>query len=68
MYARTSPAKLGAADGFISHSWHDHGPEKFAALKEWGETVKEWGDADRQTLIWLDKVPSATELDCPSPV
>ena len=36
MYGRTVGAALGAVDSFISHSWQDDGPAKFAQLTAWG--------------------------------
>ena len=54
MYGRTVGAALGAVDSFISHSWQDDGPAKFAQLTAWG--AKQRGVADgKEPLVWLDK-------------
>lgn len=53
MYEKTTPTKLGECDAFVSHSWGDKGPAKYAALRQWADAFEELGD--RPLLIWLDK-------------
>ena len=47
LFARTSRAKLGEVDGFVSHSWQDPGPPKFAVLSAWAAQEK-------AQCVWLD--------------
>lgn len=35
--ALTEAVPLGKCDAFISHSWHDPTPQKWAALRSWAE-------------------------------
>jgi hypothetical protein len=44
---------LGEVDAFVSHSWHDDGDRKMAALKEWAEEFE--GAHGRPPTLWLDK-------------
>ena len=53
LFSKTSPCELGSCDAFLSHSWKDHGPHKFAALSQWAEQFKE--QEGRYPSIWLDK-------------
>ena len=50
--AKTQPAKLGSADAFVSHSWHDAGAAKYAALIQWAEKFRV---LKRAPTLWLDK-------------
>ena len=50
LFERTSKARLGDVDAFMSHSWSDPGEPKFGALKAWA--VEEGVDAGQ---VWLDK-------------
>ena len=54
MFDRTSSARLGEVDAFISHSWHDAGGAKFAQLQHWGAKMRAANDG-REPLVWLDK-------------
>ena len=40
LFALSSPALLGDVDVFVSHSWHDNAPRKWAALQAWREDFK----------------------------
>jgi hypothetical protein len=53
LFDKTSPAKLGDCDVFLSHSWSDDGLKKYGALKTWAkEFTKREG---RDPYLWLDK-------------
>jgi len=55
LFSLSQAASLGAVDAFLSHSWHDDPPAKWAALQVWREQFKaEHGG--REPLLWLDKV------------
>lgn len=49
LFDRSEHVKLGECDAFISHSWHDDGSFKYAALCEWAETIGAGAN------VWLDK-------------
>ena len=50
---RASPAVLGEVDAFVSHSWHDDGAAKTAALRKWAASfVRAHG---RSPTLWIDK-------------
>merc|ERR1719416_2781 len=53
LYAKSSPAQLNACDAFISHSWHDDAPAKWAALQRWRRNFVE--QHGREPRGWLDK-------------
>eukprot|EP00398_MALV-I-01_sp_L67-1_P000639 gene639-206_t len=53
LYSRTSRTALGECDVFLSHSWHDNGKKKFAALKSWCEKFETKNG--RHPRLWLDK-------------
>ena len=44
---------LGDCDAFLSHSWHDDGPEKWAALRSWADGFER--ATGRPPKVWLDK-------------
>jgi len=46
-------AKFGDVDAFLSHSWHDSGSAKWAALQAWAEAFER--AHGRRPTIWLDK-------------
>lgn len=46
-------AYLGEADAFVSHSWHDPPPAKWAALNAWGTQFR--AKHGRAPLLWIDK-------------
>ena len=52
LYEKTTQAKLGEPDAFVSHSWSDPGTLKFQALSAWGARFVE---EKRDGTIWLDK-------------
>jgi hypothetical protein len=45
--------KLGQCDAFISHSWHDDGAAKYAALASWASAFE--NEHHRLPVVWLDK-------------
>jgi len=47
------PAVLGEVDCFVSHSWHDDGARKMAALRSWAARFE--AEHGRPPTIWLDK-------------
>ena len=54
---RVGRAKLGQVDAFVSHSWHDTGEPKFAALMA---SLMDWANGfesqrGRAPRVWLDK-------------
>jgi hypothetical protein len=59
LYNKTSQAKFGQVDAFISHSWSDNGVAKFKRLQEWkNEELKKAKDKKedkKDVTIWLDK-------------
>ena len=50
LHAKTAHAKLGSADAFVSHSWHDDGAAKYAQLLAWARKFD-----GRTPALWLDK-------------
>ena len=50
---RVGRAKLGQVDAFVSHSWHDSGEPKFAALMDWANGFE--SRRGRAPRVWLDK-------------
>jgi len=53
LYAKSSSCCLSECDAFISHSWHDSAPAKWAALQSWRQKfVAQHG---REPKVWLDK-------------
>lgn len=52
-YTLSTPAKLGAVDAFISHSWHDDAREKWRMLQLWRGAFKLLNK--REPTIWVDK-------------
>ena len=69
LHAKTQPSKLGEVAGFVSHSWSDAGPAKYAQLHTWAAEARQ-GDSsvqkqDSDPLMWLDKAmrsPWAAEV------
>ena len=64
----TREYRLGEVDVFLSHSWHDDGHEKWAALRRWAD---EWRrdhgylpTSDRP-VIWFDKARLRTPPAAP---
>ena len=59
LYNKTSQAKFGQVDAFISHSWSDDGVAKFNCLRYWKEEelrkAKANGEDKKDVTIWLDK-------------
>ena len=54
-YAMSRPLKAGGKiDWFISHSWHDDAPAKFAELSRLAGLFKQ--EHGRYPRVWLDKV------------
>jgi hypothetical protein len=53
LFGRTVKCKLGGVDAFISHSWHDSGPAKWALLTRWAHQFEL--AHGRQPVVWLDK-------------
>ena len=50
----STPRPLGSVHCFLSHSWNDPAPPKYAALKLW---AAEFEKLNKQTpVVWLDKV------------
>ena len=59
LHAKTQLSKLGEVAGFVSHSWSDAGPAKYAQLHTWAAEERQ-GDLslqkqDSDPLQWLDK-------------
>ena len=59
LHAKTQLSKLGEVAGFVSHSWSDAGPAKYAQLHTWAAEERQ-GDPslqkqDSDPLQWLDK-------------
>ena len=54
LYALSQPARLGSVDAFISHSWHDNAPRKWAALQAWRSEFKA-AHGGREPRCWIDK-------------
>ena len=52
LFERTMKVGLGETSGFISHSWSDAGPAKFAALHRWRADHRKATGEDDPTL-WL---------------
>ncbi len=52
LHAKTAHAKLGSADAFVSHSWHDDGVAKYAQLLAW---ARKFLELERSPMLWLDK-------------
>lgn len=48
------PCCVGQCDAFLSHSWHDDGSQKWAALSGWAEEFERVNK--RSPRLWLDKV------------
>ena len=45
--------ELGECDAFLSHSWHDDGSQKWAALCSWARDFER--TTGRSPKVWLDK-------------
>ena len=54
LFKRTSKAKLGEVDAFMSHSWSDAGAPKFSMLKS-------WADQNDVTSLWLGRESSTND-------
>ena len=54
LFKRTSKAKLGEVDAFMSHSWSDAGAPKFSMLKS-------WADQNDVTSLWLGRESSIND-------
>lgn len=54
LYELSAPCALGECDVFFSHSWHDDGKAKWAALCGWCEDFKK--RHNRSPKLWFDKV------------
>eukprot|EP00927_Polykrikos_kofoidii_P034609 TRINITY_DN29331_c0_g3_i1.p1 TRINITY_DN29331_c0_g3~~TRINITY_DN29331_c0_g3_i1.p1 ORF type:complete len:624 (+),score=69.98 TRINITY_DN29331_c0_g3_i1:118-1989(+) len=54
LYSLSEPCTLGDCDVFYSHSWHDDGHVKWAALTSWCEGFQR--KHGRSPRLWLDKV------------
>jgi len=53
LYSRTTKARQGTCDAFVSHSWSDDEGAKWAALQRWRRSfVAEHG---REPTVWVDK-------------
>ncbi len=48
-----TPVALGDCDAFLSHSWHDDGSQKWAALRSWADDFER--ATGRPPKVWLDK-------------
>jgi len=53
LFRLTEPCVFGECDAFVSHSWHDPMPEKWAALQNWRANFL--AENGREPRIWLDK-------------
>jgi len=56
LFLHSEPARLSslhACDAFISHSWHDDAPAKWAALQRWRSSFV--AQHSREPRVWLDK-------------
>jgi hypothetical protein len=53
LFERTCAVPLGACDVFLSHSWHDDGVAKWAALRSWASDFAAQ-HANRLPSVWLD--------------
>ena len=51
LHAKTVPARLGAVDAFVSHSWSDDGDAKFDRLHTWA--------CDAHKQLWLEYATGA---------
>jgi len=54
LYKLSEPCKLAECDAFLSHSWHDHGVQKWEALEDWCETFSAVNG--RGPRLWFDKL------------
>jgi len=53
LFSKSLPTQLHRCDAFVSHSWRDSAPEKWAALQHWrGEFMSIRG---REPRVWFDK-------------
>ena len=55
LYNKTTLAKIGEVDAFISHSWSDDGDAKFKCLQEWKTKDLKNHKDKKAVTIWLDK-------------
>ena len=55
LYNKTTLAKIGEVDAFISHSWSDDGDAKFKCLQEWKTKDLKNNKDKKAVTIWLDK-------------
>lgn len=53
LFLRSSSARLGECDAFVSHSWHDDADAKWAALQAWRLNFVE--REGREPRVWFDK-------------
>ena len=53
LHQRTIKLALGSCDAFTSHSWHDDGDAKWAALQAWAMRFEK--AKGRSPMLWLDK-------------
>lgn len=54
LYDLSEPCEIAHCDAFWSHSWHDNGEQKWAALQAWCETFVQVNG--RPPVLWFDKV------------
>ncbi len=67
LYDLSEPCRLSQCDTFLSHSWHDPGEQKWAALTRWCEAFQQ--EHARPPHLWFDKVcidqqHIAADLEC----
>ena len=65
LYQLTARAGLGMVDAFLSHSWSDSAPHKWAALSKWAKEQQASSPAT-ELLVWLDKGVLLRTFDPPA--
>ena len=54
LYTRSTPARLGEVDAFLSHSWHDDADAKWDALCRYRDEFR--SHHNREPKMWVDKL------------
>jgi len=53
LFSKSVNTRLNKCDAFVSHSWSDCAPEKWAALQTWRDDFK--SSKGREPCVWFDK-------------